>query len=236
MRHPKARQVFAPLPAEKINEEFQRLQSNSGLVLNQKLFRQLRNDPDAWPAFEKLVERGYSRAALLVSLQHTFSNRLLFWTGWSSWKDKWDGLNSLGKTLQRVQQKMKRHLDRSERGPIPLPTLVATDEASADYQKSQMSDIRLRNIHEYIKNAAGEIEDYCQMRRQWLREVPRKDIAERESIGMFMRSVKGRTGKWYLSDVAKLLKAGGIVIPAETLRKMLNLRAPRLDLWYPGTR
>jgi hypothetical protein len=44
-----------------------------------------------------------------------------------------------------------------------------------------------------------------------------------------MRGVKARTGKWYVEDVAKLLKVGGIVVSAETLRKMLKWHTPLLD-------
>jgi hypothetical protein len=233
VRHPKPRQLFAPLSADKVNEEFETLQSSSGWTLTefQRLFSQLRNDPGGWTAFEKLDKRGYPKAILLLSLGATFSNKLHFWREWTAWESKWDGLGNVVKTLRRIETKMKRHLEKNDRGPIPLPTLSGTTEGSEEYIRSHMAERRLRDIHKALATAAAEIEEYCRTRRKWLRDVPRRDIAEKESIGLFMRSVKGRTGKWYLSDVEQLLRVGNISITAETLRKMLKFRTPLLDRW-----
>ena len=246
-RHPKGPKTFVSPTSEAVAQEFENLQSNSGwrLIDFQQLFGRIRKDRYAWPAFEKLTGRGYRPDHLLMSLGHTFVNNTRFWDEWDAWKRKWEGLTSIAKTLRLLEKKMDGDLAGQSRGPIPLPTRVGTEAGSEEYQKSQLSASRLRVIHENLKIAASEIEEYCRLRREWLRRVPRRDIAEKESLGLLMRSVKERTHKWYFTDVSKLLSIDvskltvisnnkptllkPLRTSAEALRKIVTLRTPLLD-------
>ena len=155
----------------------------------------------------------------------------------------------MARTLTLIQKKMGKHLSRSERGPIPLPTLAGTEKGTKEYERSHLSSSHLQAIYDGLKLAIAEIDEYCRMRREWLRRVPRRDIAEKESLGLLMRSVKDRTGKCYHADLSKLLSIDvskvAVTINNETvrlrplrtsadaLRKILKLRTPLLDQWNP---
>jgi hypothetical protein len=225
---------LVPLSAVKINEEFEKLQSSSGWKFPdcKQLFNRLRNDPDGWTAFEKLGKRGYPQDILLISLRTMFSNMLRCWKEWDAWERKWDGLDSVSKTLRLTERKMKRHLSLSDRGPIPLPHLDDGQDGHEGFgQIAHRAECRMTEIQALLAEAATDIEHYGEMRKKWVRKVTRRDIAEKEQLGHLMRSVKARTGKWYLSDVAHLFRAGEVFTSADTLRKMLRFHTPALDMW-----
>ena len=217
--------------------EIARLESNSGWRFrdsDRALFRDIRSDVEAQHAFEKLTKgrRAIRPAVLLLNLGSEFCPR--DWKEWEAWKDKWAGLSTAAKTIRLVEAKMKRHVGKSNRGPVPLPIMAGTEKGDKDYIRSHRADSRLRDICKTLAACAAEIEEYCQMRRNWLREVPRKNATQKERIVLFMRFVKEKTGKWYFERVAALLNVGRKInarneITAETLRKLRKLRTPLLD-------
>lgn len=101
---------------------------------------------------------------------------------------------------------MQKFLEPKYRGPIPLPT--RTSPGDEGYEKSHLAEQRLKSISEQLFKDASEIEQYCNMRKEWLRNTPRKDrkgMAQKEHLVMFLRYVKSRTGRPHTGGIAALL-------------------------------
>ena len=234
-----------PPTRDQIAQEFKTMQSQSEWNLTdfEDVFVIIRADWNAWSAFEEIVRCGYKQDHLLMSLAITFSHdprSTLFlsgthWDGWTPWNEKWKGLKGVANTLTLIATKMEKHIAKSDRGPIPLPTLSGSEKGSADYHKSNLSGKRLAEIHSSIVAMTEEIKQYCEMARDWRKVVPRSDIIEDESLRLFVESIKACTGEWHIPEVAKLLSAGGVSVSEETLWKMLKLRTPLLDRSDPKT-
>ena len=202
-------------------------------------YRQIIGDPEAKKAFEKLTtgKTPMSPAHLLLGLGllKGFPNRT--WKHWEHWQDKWEYLERTVKSLRRIASRMQRYLEPRYRGPIPLPTWTGPEDES--YSKSHLAEQRLRSITEQLSKDASEIEQYCNMRREWLRKTPRKDrkgMAEKEHLVRFLSGVESRTGRPHTEDVAALLnviwgRAGDSnEVTANQLRKLSKRfsAAPRL--------
>jgi len=208
-------------------------------------YRQIMGDVRAKRAFEKLTKgnRSIPPAHLLLDLGglKRFPGRT--WKGWDQWQEKWEYLQRTVTTLRRIASKMRMYLETKYRGPIPLPTWTGPEDES--YIKSQQAGHDLRAISERLLKDASEIEQYCEMRRQWLQNTPRKDrksMAEKEHLVMFLRSVENRTGKPHIEDVAALLnvvheRSGtSSEITVTQLRKLSKRfsAAPRIAHWFPS--
>lgn len=206
-------------------------------------YRKIIGDPEARRAFEKLTtgNRPISPAHLLLSLRElkSFPNRT--WKDWHYWQDKWEYLERAVKGLRRIASKMQKYLEPRYRGPIPLPTWTGPEDES--YSKSHLAEQRLRSITEQLCKDASEIEQYCNMRREWLRKTPRKDrkgMAEKEHLVMFLRYVESSTGRPHTEDVAALLnvvrgRAGdSSEVTVNELRKLSKRfsAAPRIAHWF----
>ena len=207
-------------------------------------YRKIIDDAQAKRAFEKLTKgnRSIPPAHLLLSLgeQERFPSRT--WKEWDRWQDKWEYLERTVKSLRRIALKMEKYLEPKYRGPIPLPTWTGPEDES--YLKSHQAEQRVRSITEQLLKDASEIEQYCDMRREWLRKTPRKDrksLAEKEHLVMFLRFVENRTGRPHAEDVAALLNAiHGRVgdsneVTVNQLRKLSKRfsAAPRIVHWFP---
>jgi hypothetical protein len=208
-------------------------------------YRKIIGDPEAKRAFEKLTtgNKPISPAHLLLSLGElkSFPNRT--WKDWDHWQDKWEYLERAVKSLRRIASKMQKYLEPKYRGPIPLPTWTGREDES--YTKSHLAEQGLRSITEQLSKDASEIEQYCKMRREWLRKTPRKDrkaMAEKEHLVMFLRFVENRTGRPHTEDVVALLNviwgtAGdSSEVTANELRKLSKRfsAAPRIahSFWF----
>jgi hypothetical protein len=207
-------------------------------------YRKIIGDPKAKRAFEKLT-RGNNPippAHLLLSLGQLkgFANRT--WKDWDHWQEKWEYLERTVKSLRRIASKMQKYLEPRYRGPIPLPTWTGPEDES--YSQSHLAEQRLRSITEQLFKDASEIEQYCNMRREWLRKTPRKDrkgMAEKEHLVMFLRYVESSTGRPHTEHVAALLNViWGIAgdsseVTANELRKLSKRlsAAPRIRHWFP---
>jgi hypothetical protein len=163
------------------------------------------------------------------------------WKDWDPWQDKWEYLERAVRGLRRITSKMQKYLAPRYRGPIPLPTWAGPEDES--YSKSHQAEQRLRSITEELLKDALEIEQYCNMRREWLRKTPRKDrkdMAEKEHLVMFLRYVKNATGRPHAEDVAALLNVvRGIAgdpneVTVNELHKLSKRfsAAPRIAHWF----
>lgn len=207
-------------------------------------YRRIIGDVRAKRAFEKPTRgnRSILPAHLLLSLGELKRFPSNTWKGWDQWQDKWEYLERTVKSLRRIASKMQMYLKPEYRGPIPLPTWTGPEDES--YLKSHQAEQRVRSITEQLLKDASEIEQYCKMRRQWLRKTPRKDrksLAEKEHLVMFLRFVENRTGRPHAEDVAALLNAiHGRVgdsneVTVNQLRKLSKRfsAAPRSVHWFP---
>lgn len=235
------RAISEPPSDESVEKRFQELQGDGRKFSEgtRNLFYAIMRDAEVRSAFEKLSKHGYRADMLLVDLGSQFSPAHQHWNEWGAWKNKWDGLQSVGKTLRTLERKMKQHLAKNSRGPVPLPTLISESEGNDDYDRSLMAQHqRLPEIHQSIAAGATDIEQYCEMRRKWLRKASRHDIAQREQLAWLMRAVKHRTGKWFVADVSALWNAGAKLtgrqrMSVDVLSKITRFRTPRLDRSYP---
>ena len=206
-------------------------------------YRKIIGDPEAKRAFEKLTtgNKPISPARLLLNLGQLkdFPNRT--WKGWDHWQEKWEYLESAAKRLRRIASKMEKYLEPNFRGPIPLPTWTGPEDES--YLESHQAEKHLKSITERLSKDASEIEQYCNMRREWLRKTPRKDrklMAEKEHLVMFLLFVESSTGRPHTEDVVALLNViRGIAgdsseVTANELRKLLKRfsAAPRIAHWF----
>lgn len=206
--------------SSQIDAEFAQLAS-SGWNLGEshrRLYRAIRSDPSAASAFAKLTtgSRAIPPVILLLNLEvEAFSQGKprQDWKGWDRWKDKWEDLGRTGKSLKRIAANIEKHIQRSDRGPIPLPTLLPTtegeveDKERGEYAHSLQANRRLKAIVASLRENASEIERFCQIRRDWLRRMPRKrrDTIQSERHILFLRFVEARTGKSHFEHVATLL-------------------------------
>jgi hypothetical protein len=207
-------------------------------------YRKIIRDLEARRAFEKLTtgKKPISPAHLLLNLGQLkgFPNRT--WKDWDRWQDKWEYLERAVKGLRRIASKMQKYLEPRHRGPVPLPTWTGPEDES--YVNSHLAEQRLRSITEQLLKDASEIEQYCNMRREWLRKTPRKDrkdMAEKEHLVMFLRYVENSTGRPHTEHIAALLNVvlGRAGNPSEvTVNKLRKLSkrfsaAPRIAHWFP---
>ncbi len=206
-------------------------------------YRKIIDDVQAKRAFEKLTKgnRSIPPAHLLLSFGELKRFPSRTWKEWDRWQDKWEYLERTVKGLRRIASKMQKYLEPRYRGPIPLPTWTGPEDES--YSKSHLAEQRLRSITDQLFKDASEIEQYCNMRREWLRKTPRKNrkgMAEKEHLVMFLRYVESSTGRPHTEDVAALLnvvrgRAGdSSEVTANELRKLSKRfsAAPRIAHWF----
>ncbi len=208
---------------------------------HRKLYRAIRSDPSAARAFAKLTtgSRAIKPVILLLDLELECSSRAIPREYWDHWKDKWEGLGRTAKSLKRIAVSMEKQIQRNPRGPIALPTLLPTTDGEAEdkqreeYARSIHANFRLTAIAASLRENASEIERFCQMRRDWLRKMPRKyrDTIRREHQVLFLGFVKARTGRSHFEDLAALLnvckavsqpKDNGPEFSADYFRKLSN--------------
>ncbi len=208
-------------------------------------YRKIIGDVQAKGAFEKLTKgnRSIPPAHLLLGLGELKRFPVRTWKEWDQWQEKWEYLERTATTLRRIASKMRMYLESKYRGPIPLPTWTGPEDES--YIKSHQAEHGVRAISERLLKDASEIEQYCEMRREWLRKTPRKDrksMAEKEHLVMFLRSVENRTGRPHIEDVAALLnvvqgRSGtSSEVTVNQLRKLSKRfsAAPRIAHWFPS--
>jgi hypothetical protein len=171
--------------------------------------------------------------------------------GWDHWKDKWKDLGRTAKSLERIASGMEKQIQRNSQGPIALPTLLPTTDGEAEekqreeYSRSLAANGRLTAIAAGLRENASEIERLCQMRRDWLRKMPRKYRAtiRREQHVMFLSFVGSRTGKSHYEDLAAVLnvcktvsqpEGNGLEFSADYLRKLSDrFSTPLTKMHYP---
>jgi hypothetical protein len=206
-------------------------------------YRQIIGDVQAKRAFEKLTKgnRSVSPAQLLLSLGELRRFPSRTWKEWDRWQDKWEYLERTVRSLRRIASKIQKYIEPRHRGPIPLPTWTGPEDES--YLKSHLAEQRLRSVTEQLFKDASEIEQYCNMRREWLRKTPRKDrkcMAEKEHLVMFLRYVESNTGRPHTEHIAALLnvvrgRAGdSSEVTVSKLRKLSRRfsAAPRIAHWF----
>ena len=199
--------------------------------IHRKAFKAITEDPKAQRAFKSLTagKNAISPASLLLNLGLESKYFLRgHWKEWDRWQDKWEYLERLVKSLKQIASKVEKHVKVSDRGPIPLPTLAGM-ETEHEYVSSLGSNGRLKVIAGQLLKSASEIERDCEIRREWLRKMPRKDrrdIIEKERLVRFMCFVKARTGKPHFEKIATLLNVvrgtsgSPNEISADSLRKL----------------
>jgi hypothetical protein len=203
--------------------------------IHRKAFKAITEDPKAQRAFESLTagKNAISAASLLLNLGLESKYFLRgHWKEWDRWQEKWEYLERAVKRLRGIAAKMQKYLEPRNRGPIPLPTLAGM-ETEHEYVSSLGSNGRLKVIAGQLLESALEIEQDCEICREWLRKMPRKDrrdIIEKERLVRFMCFVKARTGKPHFEKVATLLNVvrgtSGSTneISADFLRKLSKRR------------
>ena len=241
-----------------IEAEFARL-SQLGWNLGEshrKVYWAIKSDLSGNIAFGKLTTgpKAIPPVILLLSLEvEAFSQGepRQDWKGWDRWKDKWEDLGRIAKSMKRIASKMEKHIQRSDRGPIPLPTLLPTTQGEAadkereEYTRSHQADARLTAIVAGLRENVSEIEGFCQMRRNWLRKMPRKhrDTIRSERRVLFLRFVETRTGEPNFEDLATLFNICKTVsqpnvqtadVSADYLRKLSSrFSTPLIEKQYP---
>jgi hypothetical protein len=224
---------------------------------HRRLYAAMQENISARTAFQKLTTgpKAISPAILLLSLEAESFLRGMprqDWKEWDRWKDKWEDLGRTAKSLKRIALKMEKQIQHSARGPIPLPTLLPTTEGEPEekereeYAWSLQANGRLTAITAGLRENASEIEHFCQMRRAWLRRMPRKhrDSIQSERHVLFLRFVESRTGKSHFEHLAALLNICKTVsqpeskspeFSADYLRKLSNrFSTPLIKTHYPA--
>ena len=126
---------------------------------------------------------------------------------WDKWDRKWEGIAANAKSIRLVSSKLSENIRRSPRGPIALPQLRESEE---EHAKSYGADGRLQSIAGQLLEQAAEMEQFCEMRRQWIKRMPKKDrrdAIEKERLGLLMCFVESRTKRPHIPQIAALLNA-----------------------------